>query len=101
MTREGQRRRPRNRGIWGVLLVALLVVGAGILHVARAKEELALRRGIWHEVRRIRALDDDRARIRRQVTELLAIPRTAVKAEVMGLRPVHRDQVLDLATAEE
>jgi len=84
-----------------MLLVALVTVGMGILHVSRTKEELALCRGIWNEVRRSRALDDDRARIRRQITELLAIPRTTVKAEVMGLRPLDRNQVLDLAEPEE
>jgi len=95
--------RPRRRpwGIVAFLLVAIGTIGMGVLHVARSREEFALRRGVWYELKRLRELDADRARVRQQVTELLAIPRTAVKAEVMGLKPVGQDQVLDLERPEE
>ncbi|HOU52359.1 MAG TPA: hypothetical protein PLQ97_00310 [Myxococcota bacterium] len=101
MNRQGAMGRHGHWGVLGILLVAIVTLGMGILHVARAKGEMALRREIWNEVRRSRALEEERARLRRQITELLAIPRTTVKAEVLGLGPVDRNQVLDLGQTEE
>ena len=99
MNRQGR----RGQG-WQVLLlltVAVLVTAMGILHVSRAKQEFALRQGIWAEVRELGRLDQERARTRHRITELLAVPRTAVKAEVLGLRPAKESQVLDLNGLEE
>lgn len=101
MNRQGALARHRPWGVLGILLVAIVALGMGILHVARVKGELALRREVWNEVRRFRALEEERAGLRRQITELLAIPRMTVKAEVLGLGPVTRNQVLDLGQTEE
>ncbi len=88
-------------GLVAITLAAVVGTAAGVFHVWTAQGALALRRAIWVELTNSRDLLDQQTELRREQARMTAVPRTAVKAEVMGLRPPRPGQVIEVEETEE
>jgi hypothetical protein len=95
-------RAPRGNGrtLWLIVLGTALVTSAGLFHVYSVQKTLAIRRAIWLELAEAQTLDAQRTEMRREQARMTAVPREAVKAQVMGLRQPRADQVIELDIQE-
>lgn len=100
-TTAKSRKAARNgRVLWLITGVAALVTAAGLFHVYSVQQTLAIRRAIWMELAEARTLDAERTEMRREQARMTAVPREAVKAQVMGLKQPRPDQVIELDVEE-
>lgn len=95
-----ERGRGNGRLLWLVTLGTALVTAAGLFHVYGVQRALALRQAIWQELADARDLDAQRTELRREQARMTAVPREAVKAQILGLKPPRADQVIEVETGE-
>jgi len=95
------RRTGNGRAVLAITAAMMVLTAAGIFHVWNTQRTLALRRAIWVELERSRKLENERTEMRQEQARMTAVPRAAVKAEVMGLRAPRAEQVITIEEPEE
>ena len=99
-TKQTRATRGNGRTLWLIALAASLVTAAGLHHVYSVQQALAIRRAIWMELAEARGLDAERTEMRREQARMTAVPREAMKAQVLGLKQPRADQVIELEVEE-
>ena len=91
-------RRYRSTNGWKMVAVAAgvaVVTAVGLHHVWLAQRTLFFRRAVFVEIQRNRSLVQERELLERQVAELKAAPRVALRArELLGMRPPRPDEMI-------
>jgi cell division protein FtsL len=78
-----------------VSLIALVATGAGIRQVYEAQKAMTLRRALYQEIQRNRALVQAKEVLQRKVWALRATPRISrIATEVLGMHFPRTDEML-------
>lgn len=88
--------------LWVATLAALVVTLIGARHVWVSQREMLLRRAVFVELLRNRNLAQQQDVLERQVAELTAAPRVALRAaELLGMRPALPAERIVVAPSKE
>jgi cell division protein FtsL len=88
--------------LWAVAAVSLVAILVGARHVWTEQRGLFLKRAIFLELSKNRDLVQQRDTLERDVADLTAAPRMAMRArEILGMRPPKPDELIVVRPATE